>query len=467
MKNQTNHRNYLGLFSIWAIGVGLVISGDSYGFNYGFAKMGLFGFFIPVMIVALMFYCVIKCNIELLLFFPKTNTPVLYLNTLLNDKKGLSKNSKNLILLTLEFFILAEFLFTCPAAAKSIADYLSVLNIGTISQDHKTALVYISFCMLNFMEFKTSKYFTIFLTVFAIAELFLFCFFALSGFSIHHLSEINQSNEMAFGPQGNLLKKMVAAIPFAIWVFLGIEGLNFYASEITSHKNDNIRHTIKRVYKGYLFSFLTLFILILFVLFFCLTAISWNTHTFETFVAENNIHPLPFILFKLYGENYVGATAFTFLGLGGLVASFFTFLQATISQIKISFGFQNRFYPLLMVLFLGLSSIYLEVTSLLIELVVCSACFMYVSNAFVLMSFKLNPSITYHKNAPGSERHFYRWRLKKIHLFYPLFLIVISLITMGVFLRFSLTIELGLLAISTFVLFILAKYISRKKLMNV
>ena len=465
LKLVQNHKktNQLGLFSIWAMGVGLVISGDSYGFNYGIAKTGLIGFFIPVVVVSVMFFCLIKCNTELLLFFPKTNTPVFYLDTLLTTKKGLSEKLKKLILLVLEFFILTEFLFTCPAAAKSIADYLSVLQIGNLAQDHKTALVFIIFCLLNFMEFNTSKYVIIFLTVFAVSELLLFCLFALPGFSISHLVQLNQTSHIAFGQEGHFIKNLVTAIPYAIWVFLGIEGLNFYANEISADKNFNLRKTIKKVQRGYLFSYVTLLILILLVLVCGMATIQWNKEIFDQYVAENDIHPLPFILFKVYGENFSGVTAFTYLGLGGLIASFFTFLQATITQIKISFGFRKRFFPLLIVLCLGVTSIYLEVTSLLIELVVCSACFMYLSNAFVLVSFKLNPRISLPNFIEASEKHFFRWRLKKIQLFYPFFLILISLVTMYVFLRFSLNKELGYLAISTFGLFLITKYLSKNK----
>ena len=49
----------LGTFQLWGIAVGLVISGEYFGWSYGWASAGTLGFAVTVVFVALMYTCFI------------------------------------------------------------------------------------------------------------------------------------------------------------------------------------------------------------------------------------------------------------------------------------------------------------------------------------------------------------------------------------------------------------------------
>ena len=48
-------RKYAGVWSLWALGVGAVISGDFFGWNFGLAAGGFGGLFIATLIVVVMY----------------------------------------------------------------------------------------------------------------------------------------------------------------------------------------------------------------------------------------------------------------------------------------------------------------------------------------------------------------------------------------------------------------------------
>ncbi len=49
-------RRHAGVWSLWALGVGAVISGDFYGWNFGLGTGGFGGLLIATAIIAIMYY---------------------------------------------------------------------------------------------------------------------------------------------------------------------------------------------------------------------------------------------------------------------------------------------------------------------------------------------------------------------------------------------------------------------------
>lgn len=81
---------------------------------------------------------------------------------------------------------------------------------------------YIVFTALNIYGVKAAATFELIITVFAVGELLLFAGISLPHFKWEHLAK----NDFPFGWEG-----IPAAIPFAIWFFLGIEGVANVAEE--------------------------------------------------------------------------------------------------------------------------------------------------------------------------------------------------------------------------------------------
>ena len=48
-------KRYAGVFSLWALGVGAVISGDFSGWNLGVGQAGFGGFLVAVLIITVMY----------------------------------------------------------------------------------------------------------------------------------------------------------------------------------------------------------------------------------------------------------------------------------------------------------------------------------------------------------------------------------------------------------------------------
>ena len=65
-------RRYAGVFSLWALGVGAVISGDFSGWNLGVGQAGFGGFAIAVLIITVMYIGLCLCIAEMSPALPHT-----------------------------------------------------------------------------------------------------------------------------------------------------------------------------------------------------------------------------------------------------------------------------------------------------------------------------------------------------------------------------------------------------------
>ena len=154
----------LKTFSVWAIGVGLVISGESFGWNLGWGISGPIAFFIPLLIAAILYFSLIQCLVKIGVRFPNVNGPQTYITSTHGKSFG------NFIGVA----ILIEFLFATPAVANAIGEYLGFLQENhTIDSTIATTFI-VFFCFLNIFDIKINIWVTVLLTFLAIAELFFF-----------------------------------------------------------------------------------------------------------------------------------------------------------------------------------------------------------------------------------------------------------------------------------------------------
>lgn len=68
----------LGKFHLWGIAVGLVISGEYFGWSYGWAQAGTLGFLITTLIIATMYTAFIFSFTELSTSIPHAGGPFAY-----------------------------------------------------------------------------------------------------------------------------------------------------------------------------------------------------------------------------------------------------------------------------------------------------------------------------------------------------------------------------------------------------
>lgn len=303
-ENPTLQKSLSGLH-LWGIAVGLVISGEYFGWSYGWDKAGTLGFLITTIIVAVMYTCFIFSFTELTTAIPHAGGPFAYSYRAFGPLGGFVAG----------FATLIEFVFAPPAIALAIGSYL---NVQFPSLDPKVAATgaYIIFMALNIAGVTIAATFELFVTVLAIVELFVFMGVVAPGFSIANFVANGWAGEstFSFGTIGGIF----AAIPFAIWFFLAIEGAAMAAEET---KNPN--RTIPR---AYIAGILTLVVLAFGTMIMAGGVGDWRQ-------LSNINDPLPQAMKAVVGEQSGWLHMLVAIGLFGLVASFHGIIMGYSRQI--------------------------------------------------------------------------------------------------------------------------------------
>ena len=272
---------------LWALAVGLVISGEYFGWNLGWDVAGTGGFLIATILVTIFYVTFIFSFTELTAAIPHAGGPFAYANKALGPLGGLIA----------AYATLVEFLLATPAVAFALGSYvhflepsLPVLTVAIGS--------YVLFTIINFLGIKESMAFSLIVTILAIAGLLLFIGVAAPVFSWNKFNR----DSMPFGWGG-----VFAALPFAIWFYLAIEGVAMVAEEVKDPQ-----HTIPR---GYIYGIVTLVLLAFGVMFFTGGVTDWHT------LAKID-YPLPEAISTVLGKQNGWTKVFAAIGLFGLVAGF-------------------------------------------------------------------------------------------------------------------------------------------------
>ncbi|AWI52071.1 ethanolamine permease [Aquabacterium olei] len=284
----------LSTLQLWGIAVGLVISGEYFGWSFGWASAGTLGFMVTALFVATMYTTFIFSFTELTTSIPHAGGPFAYSRRAFGPKGGYLAGAATLI----------EFVFAPPAIALAIGAYL---NVQFPSLDPKTAALgaYLIFMALNIVGVQIAATFELLVTLLAIFELLVFMGVVSPGFSVANLVKGGWSGQDEFSLAA--IPGIFAAIPFAIWFFLAIEGVAMAAEEAKDPK--------RSIPIAYITGILTLVALAIGVMVFAGGAGDW------TQLANIN-DPLPQAMKMIVGENSGWLHMLVWLGLFGLVASF-------------------------------------------------------------------------------------------------------------------------------------------------
>ena len=284
----------LGTPHLWGIAVGLVISGEYFGWSYGWGVAGTLGFLITALLVATMYTCFIFSFTELTTAIPHAGGPFAYSRRAFGERGGLIAGLASLI----------EFVFAPPAIAMAIGAYLNVQFPGL---DPKLAAVgaYVIFMGLNIIGVSIAATFELVVTILAVVELLVFMGVVAPGFSFSNFVIDGWAGSNVFGLPA--IAGIFAAIPFAIWFFLAIEGAAMAAEEAKDPKR-----TIPRAYVG---GILTLVFLALGVM-----VMAGGVGDWKALSGIND--PLPQAMKAVVGENSGWLHMLVWIGLFGLVASF-------------------------------------------------------------------------------------------------------------------------------------------------
>jgi ethanolamine permease len=294
MSTNTELKRELGPVMLWGLGVGYVISGMYFGWNLGLPEAGPYGMLLATVMVTIMYVTFTLSYSELACAIPKAGGVFVYADRALGPKLGFLGGVAQIV----------EFVFAPPAIAAAIGAYLNI-KFPDVDTWMFAVGAYVLFTGLNIWGVKLSAIFELVVTVLAVIELLIF-----AGVTAPHFTfEAFSKNPLPNGWGGAF-----AAIPFAIWFYLAIEGLANVAEE-THNPQRNISI-------GFGSAMGTL-VMLAFLTFFCSVGVNgWETVVFEPGSTEPSDSPLPLAMAHLLGRESFLFTLLINVGLLGLIASF-------------------------------------------------------------------------------------------------------------------------------------------------
>ncbi len=362
---------------LWGIAVGLVISGEYFGWNYGWAVAGTVGFIIATAVVTVFYIAFIFSYTELTTAIPDAGGPFAYAYRAFGPMGGFLAG----------FATLVDFLLAPPAIAAALGAYAHFLN-PDLSPIWVGVLAYVVFVGINMLGIRESANFSLLITVLSVAELLVFMVLVFPAFKVDNVIAHTDS----FGWQG-----VFAALPFAIWFYLAIEGVAMMAEEVKDP-----RRTIPR---AYLLSIGTLVFLALGTMLLSAGAGDWR-------LLSTIDYPLPETLAMVLGRGSLWTRFFASLGLFGLIASFHCNTLGYSRQIyvlarngylpgflaQVNERFRTPHWALLAGGLVGLAALFMGSTDQIIILSVLGAMMMYAISLVSLLALR--------KKEPTLERPF-------------------------------------------------------------
>lgn len=292
--NDPGLKRVLGPFTLWGLGVGYVISGMYFGWNLGLAEGGTYGLAIATVFIIAMYVTFTFSYTEMACAIPKAGGAFEYANRGLGKHLGFIAGIAQNI----------EFVFAPPAIAAAIGAYLNLIYPDIDIMVFAIA-AYLIFTFINILGVKLAASFELAITILAVLELLIFAGATLPEFRFENL-HIN--------PLPNGISGIFAAIPFAIWFFLAIEGVANVAEEAVNPR--------RSVLIGFGSAILTLVALCVLTFASAVGVSGWEGIVYPEGSTVASDSPLPLALSKVVHSGHVLYKLLVGIGLFGLIASF-------------------------------------------------------------------------------------------------------------------------------------------------
>ena len=301
-------RRYAGVWSLWALGVGAVISGDFFGWNFGLAAGGFGGLALATGVVIAMYLGLAFSIAEMTAALPHTGGAYSFARSAMGPwgafVTGLAEN--------------LEYVLTPAVIVVGMGGYLgAVFGTPGWAEPLWWAGAYGLFVGLNVAGVETTFRVTVVVTALALGVLVVFWVGALPHF------DLAQALDIAPDPgQGRWLPKggvgVLAALPFAIWFFLALEQLPLAAEEAKPPQRDLPR--------GLVFGLLTRIVA-------AVLTLVLNSGIAPGAAAIGATDEPLFEGFKTIFGDGIGAKALALIAVTGLAASFHSIIFAYGRQI--------------------------------------------------------------------------------------------------------------------------------------
>ena len=295
-----------GWLLLASLGVGYVISGDYSGWNFGLAEGGFGGLAIAAVIIAGMYLALVLGMAEMSSALPAAGGGYTFARRALGPWGGFATGTA----------ILIEYAIAPAAIATFIGAYVESLNLFGITDGWWVYLaVYAIFIGIHLAGVGEALKVMFVITGIALVGLLVFAVSAIGQFDASNLTDIavdagatGSSEWLPFGFLG-----IWAAIPFAIWFFLAIEGVPLAAEEAANPE--------RNVPRGIIAAMAVLLVT-------CATVLVLTTGAGGASAMSESGNPLV----EALGDGTM-AKVVNYIGLAGLIASFFSIIYAYSRQL--------------------------------------------------------------------------------------------------------------------------------------
>nr|WP_295891444.1 amino acid permease [uncultured Devosia sp.] len=309
---------YAGIWSLWALGVGAVISGHFSGWNFGFMTGGWGGMLVAGAIIAVMYAGLVSSIAEMSPALPHTGAAYSFARTSMGPWGGFITG----------LFENVEYVLTPAVIVTFISGYFgSITGMDTSLYPILWIVFYALFLALNIYGVALSYKVTLIVTLISLAVLVVFWISAITHMDFGRWAlniGVGEDGKAIELPEGNGSwfpfgwQGVLATLPFAVWLFLAIEQVPLAAEESVDPKRDLPR--------GILLGFATLVLSA-----FMIVLLNPSVMGIGSFALGSSLEPLLDGFRAIYGD--AGATVLGIVALTGLIASFHTILYAQGRQV--------------------------------------------------------------------------------------------------------------------------------------
>jgi ethanolamine permease len=292
------------------LGVAYVISGDFAGWNFGIAEGGWGGLLIATILMATMYTCMVFGLAEMASAIPVAGAGYGFARRALGPLGGFATG----------IAILIEYAIAPAAIAVFIGGYIEALGLFGLTAGWPVYLAcYVIFVGIHLWGVGEALKFMFLITAVAVVALVVFVVVMVPQFEASNLFDIAPTDAagandfIPFGYAG-----VLAALVYGIWFFLAVEGVPLAAEEANDPRKDMPKGLITAMVMLLVFAALIL-----------LTAPGGAGSS----LIQDSDNPLPLALRTALGEDSVLAEFVNYVGLAGLVASFFSIVFAYSRQL--------------------------------------------------------------------------------------------------------------------------------------
>jgi ethanolamine permease len=314
-------KRYAKVWSLWALGVGAVISGHYSGWNFGLAN-GFGSMLVALFIIAAMYWGLIFSLAEMSPALPHTGAAYSFARSAMGPWGGMFTGLAESI----------EYVLTPAVIVFFIGSYMTaIFETPPEWQPAWWAASYVVFLLLNLYGVELSFRVSVIVTLAALAILAIYWVSAIPSIDFDRWAlnvgtdATGKTVELAEGggswfPLG--FKGVLITLPFAVWLFLAIEQLPLAAEESADPKKD--------MPKGLIAGMSTLMFSALMITFLN-ASVGAPDKMHGSFSLGTSTEPLLDGFRVLYGSG--AAKTLSFLAVIGLIASFHTIIYAYGRQI--------------------------------------------------------------------------------------------------------------------------------------